>query len=115
MFVTKKHLPRRTFLRGMGVSLALPLLDSMIPARTLLAQTAARPVTRLGFVYFPHGAVMNSWTPATEGAGFEFTPILKPLVRKVARDAAARDYRWSAIVLGIVRSAPFQMKKTAEE
>src|SRR5215204_2106298 len=79
MFVTKKHLPRRTFLRGMGVSLALPLLDSMIPARTLLAQTAARPVTRLGFVYFPHGAIMNSWTPATEGAGFEFTPILKPL------------------------------------
>jgi len=79
MFVTKKHLPRRTFLRGMGVSLALPLLDSMIPARTLLAQTAARPVTRLGFVYFPHGAVMNAWTPATEGAGFEFSPILKPL------------------------------------
>ena len=79
MFVTKKHLPRRTFLRGMGVSLALPLLDSMVPARTLLAQTAARPVTRLGFVYFPHGAIMNSWTPATNGAGFEFTPILKPL------------------------------------
>ncbi|HVG71984.1 MAG TPA: DUF1552 domain-containing protein, partial [Vicinamibacterales bacterium] len=79
MFVTKKHLPRRTFLRGMGVSLALPLLDSMIPARTLLAQTAARPVTRLGFVYFPHGAIMNSWTPSSVGAGFEFTPILKPL------------------------------------
>ena len=49
MFVTKKHLPRRTFLRGMGVSLALPLLDSMIPARTLLAQTAARPVTTLSW------------------------------------------------------------------
>jgi len=79
MFVTKKHLPRRTFLRGMGVTLALPLLDSMIPARTLLAQTAARPVARLGFVYFPHGAIMKSWTPATEGAGFEFSPILKPL------------------------------------
>src|SRR5687767_5838499 len=79
MFVTKKHLPRRSFLRGMGVSLALPLLDSMIPARTLLAQTAARPVTRRGFVYFPHGAVMRSWTPAAEGANFEFTPILKPL------------------------------------
>src|SRR5215510_2274158 len=79
MFVTKKHLPRRTFLRGMGVSLALPLLDSMIPARTLLAQTAAKPVTRLGFVYFPHGAIMNAWTPAAVGAGFEFTPILKPL------------------------------------
>jgi len=46
MFITKKHLPRRTFLRGMGVTLALPLLDSMIPARTLLAQTAAQPLTR---------------------------------------------------------------------
>jgi len=79
MFVTKKHLPRRTFLRGMGVSLALPLLDSMIPARTLLAQTAATPVSRLGFVYVPHGAIMDQWTPATEGTGFEFTPILKPL------------------------------------
>jgi hypothetical protein len=79
MFVTKKHLPRRTFLRGMGVSLALPLLDSMIPARTLLAQTAARPVPRLGFIYVPHGAIMDKWTPATIGDGFEFTPILKPI------------------------------------
>jgi len=78
-FITKTHLPRRTFLRGMGVSLALPLLDSMIPARTLLAQTAARPVPRLGFIYVPHGAIMDKWTPATLGAGFEFTPILKPL------------------------------------
>jgi hypothetical protein len=79
MFVTKKHLPRRTFLKGVGVSMALPLLDSMIPARTLLAQTAARPIPRLGFVYIPHGAIMDKWTPATEGAGFELTPILKPL------------------------------------
>jgi hypothetical protein len=72
-------LPRRTFLKGVGVSMALPLLDSMIPARTLLAQTAARPIPRLGFVYIPHGAIMDKWTPATEGAGFELTPILKPL------------------------------------
>jgi hypothetical protein len=79
MFLTKKHLPRRTFLRGIGVTLALPFLDSMVPARTLLAQSAARPVRRLGFVYVPHGAVMDRWTPAEEGAGFEFTPILKPL------------------------------------
>src|ERR1700752_4310433 len=79
MFVTKKHLPRRTFLKGVGVSLALPLLDSMIPARTLLAQTAAKPLPRLGFVYVPHGAIREKWTPATGGAGFEFTPILKPL------------------------------------
>ena len=79
MFITKKSLPRRTFLRGVGASLALPLLDSMIPARTLLAQTAAKPVSRLGFVYVPHGAIMDKWTPAAVGSGFEFTPILKPL------------------------------------
>jgi hypothetical protein len=79
MFITKKSLPRRTFLRGVGATLALPLLDSMIPARTLLAQTAAKPLPRLGFVYIPHGAIMDKWTPATVGAGFEFTPILKPL------------------------------------
>jgi hypothetical protein len=79
MFIAKKSLPRRTFLRGVGASLALPLLDSMIPARTLLAQTAAKPLPRLGFVYVPHGAIMDKWTPATVGTGFEFTPILKPL------------------------------------
>jgi hypothetical protein len=79
MFITKKHLARRTFLRGIGVTMALPLLESMIPARTMLAQTAAKPGARLGFVYVPHGAIMDKWTPATEGAGFEFTPILKPL------------------------------------
>jgi hypothetical protein len=79
MYITRKHLPRRTFLKGVGVTLALPLLDAMIPARTLWAQTAAKGVSRLGFVYVPHGAIMDKWTPATEGAGFEFTPILKPL------------------------------------
>ena len=79
MFITKKSLPRRTFLRGVGATLALPLLDSMIPARTLLAQTAAKPLPRLGFVYVPHGAIYDKWTPATTGVGFEFTPILKPL------------------------------------
>jgi hypothetical protein len=79
MFITKRHLPRRTVLKGIGATLALPLLESMIPARTLLARTAAAPTPRLGFIYVPHGAVMAQWTPATEGAGFEFTPILKPL------------------------------------
>jgi hypothetical protein len=79
MFITKKHMPRRTFLRGAGATLALPLLDAMVPARTLLANTAAHPSPRLGFVYLPHGAIMDKWTPATEGKGFEFTPILKPL------------------------------------
>ena len=79
MFITKKHIARRTFLRGAGATLALPLLDAMVPARTLLAKTAANPTARLGFVYLPHGAIMDKWTPATEGKGFEFTPILKPL------------------------------------
>jgi hypothetical protein len=79
MFVTKKHLPRRTFLRGMGVTLALPLLDAMLPAQTLLKKTAAAGSPRMGFVYVPHGAIMNDWTPASEGAGFEFSRILKPL------------------------------------
>src|ERR1700732_448148 len=79
MFITKNHLPRRTFLRGMGVSLALPLLDSMIPAQTLTRKTAAAASPRLGFIYVPHGAIMDKWTPATEGKGFEFTEILKPL------------------------------------
>jgi hypothetical protein len=79
MFITKKHLPRRTFLRGLGATMALPLLDAMIPARTALAQTAAAPSLRAGFIYFPHGAVMSQWTPEKTGTDWEFTPILKPL------------------------------------
>src|SRR5436309_15238308 len=79
MFITKRHISRRTFLRGAGVALGLPLLDAMIPAGTALAQTAGNPGPRLGFIYFPHGAIMNQWTPAAEGTGFEFTPILKAL------------------------------------
>jgi len=79
MFITKKHLPRRTFLRGMGVSLALPLLDSMVPAQTPLGKTAAAPKNRFCGIYLPHGATMDKWTPAKEGAGFEFTESLKPL------------------------------------
>ena len=79
MIITKKTLPRRTVLRGLGTALALPLLDGMVPALTALGRTAARPRPRLGFVYVPHGAVMRNWTPPGEGAGFEFTPILEPL------------------------------------
>jgi uncharacterized protein DUF1552 len=79
MFVTKRSIPRRTFLRGVGVGVALPLLDAMVPAFTAVAQTAARPQLRVGFVYIPHGVIMREWTPAAAGAGFEFTPILKPL------------------------------------
>src|ERR1700680_5273848 len=79
MIITKKHLPRRTFVRGLGVTLALPLLDSMIPAQTPLAKTAAKPQIRLGFCYMPHGAILSNWTPAQEGAGFELSRILTPL------------------------------------
>lgn len=75
MLITKKHLARRTFLRGMGATLALPLMDAMVPA---FANTAPQR-TRLGFVYFPHGAVMDKWTPDAVGAGFEFKDTLAPL------------------------------------
>lgn len=78
-FITRKHLSRRTFLRGSGVAIALPLLDSMVPALTPLANAAARPRTRLSCIYFPHGATMDKWTPATAGKGFAFTEILQPL------------------------------------
>ena len=71
MFITKKHLSRRTFLRGAGVAVGLPLLDAMVPAWTALAQTAASPKPRMGFMYLPHGAIMEQWTPAAEGTGFE--------------------------------------------
>ena len=79
MIVTKKTIGRRTVLRGIGASLALPLLDSMVPAFTPLVRTAAKPITRLGVVYVPMGAVMDKWTPATEGLSYEMTPILQPL------------------------------------
>ena len=78
-FITKKHLSRRTFLRGAGVTVALPLLDSMLPAQTPLAKTAATPKSRFCGIYVPHGATMDKWTPAQEGAGFEFSEALKPL------------------------------------
>lgn len=79
MFISKKHLSRRTMLRGMGTAIGLPLLDAMIPAGTALAQTAAAPSPKMGFFYFPHGAIMDKWTPKSAGSDFELTPILKPL------------------------------------
>src|SRR5882672_5473487 len=78
-FITRKHLSRRALLRGAGACVALPLLDSMIPARTAFAQTAAAPRTRLGCIYIPHGATMDKWTPAQVGSKFEFSEILAPL------------------------------------
>jgi len=87
MFITKKHLSRRTFLRASGVSIGLPLLSAMVPAGTALSQTAAAPKTRLGFFYLPHGAIMdntrygsemNRWTPDLVGRDFDLKPILEP-------------------------------------
>jgi hypothetical protein len=79
MFITRKHISRRTVLRGVGAAVALPFLDAMVPASTALANTAAAPKPRLGFFYFPHGAIMEKWKPEQEGAGFEVSPILQPL------------------------------------
>ena len=79
MMITKKALPRRLFLRGMGASLALPLLDAMIPSMTALAQTAAVPVKRLGFVYMPMGCDIHRWTPASEGTLEQLSPALMSL------------------------------------
>jgi len=79
MFVSKQSLSRRTVLRGLGATMALPLLDAMVPAFTPLARTAAAPVRRFGAVFVPMGERPTHWTPTTTGAGFEFSPILKPL------------------------------------
>src|SRR6201988_5014141 len=88
MFITKKHLSRRTVLKGAGVNVALPFLSAMVPASTALAQTAAAPKIRTGFFYIPHGAIMwntshgkamDRWTPSGAGANFKLSPILAPL------------------------------------
>jgi hypothetical protein len=78
MFVTRQSLPRRKFLRGIGTALALPLLDSMVPA---FADTASvtKPVRRLAIAYVPNVVIMDNWTPAAEGSAFDLTPILEPL------------------------------------
>src|SRR6187551_585562 len=88
MFLTRKHISRRATLKGVGVSLALPLLDAMIPAATALAATAATPKPRAGFFYIPHGMIMDNtpygkevdaWTPSGSGADFTLNKIMKPL------------------------------------
>src|SRR5690606_24632493 len=88
MYLTKKHLSRRTVLKAAGVSIGLPLLDAMIPAATALAQTAAAPRLRAGFFYIPHGAIMwntafgadmDRWTSSGAGDDFRLSPILEPL------------------------------------
>ena len=77
--IFKKAIPRRTFLRGVGATLALPLLEGMVPAFPASRDTASQPAIRLSTVYVPNGVIMEKWTPAAEGANFELTPILEPL------------------------------------
>lgn len=77
MMIFKKAIPRRTFLKGVGATLALPLLDGMVPAMAAVGDS--KSATRLSFVYVPNGIIMDKWTPATEGAGFEMTPILEQI------------------------------------
>jgi hypothetical protein len=79
MMITRKALPRRTFLRGMGVTVALPLLDAMVPAMTALSATPANPVRRLSYIFVPMGADMSRFTPAGSGALTQLSPILMPL------------------------------------
>src|SRR4029077_15954992 len=79
MFLTKKAIPRRTFLRGAQAALALPLLDAMIPAATAWAKTPAKPVPRLGFVFIPMGCDQTRWTPPGQSKLSELSPILSPL------------------------------------
>src|SRR4030095_7923772 len=96
MFATRRSLPRRTFLRGVGATVALPFLDAMVPSFTALAQTAANRRTRFRAVSVPNGAIRQSWPPTGAGSGFEFSPILKPL----------EPYRDSVVVVSnLVRAA----------
>jgi len=78
-YITKKHVSRRMVLRGVGAAMALPLLESMVPAQTPLSQTAAVPPTRFTGIFVPHGMAPGYWVPDKVGTGFDFTPIMKPL------------------------------------
>ena len=92
MTLTRKSLPRRTFLRGTGVALALPLLDAMVPAATALAKTPARPVRRIGYVFMPMGADMSRWTPKTEKSGDRLSDELSPILKSPSENAASRVF-----------------------
>ena len=115
MFITKKHLSRRTVLKGAGVTLALPLLDAMIPAATALAQTAASAKMRMGFFYLPHGAIMGNtshgaemdrWTPSGAGADFKLSPILASLEPHKRYVTSLGNLQNQAMVGGVHSLAP---------
>jgi hypothetical protein len=115
MIVTKRAISRRTVLRGIGTTLALPLLDAMVPAFTAAAKTAAQPARRLGVAYVPNGIIMEQWTPATTDAGFAFPPTLKALepyrdyvtvvsglVNEAGRNGSAHPGKSAAFLTGVV-------------
>jgi hypothetical protein len=115
MFLTKKHLSRRTLLKGAGVSLALPLLDAMIPAATALTQTAAARKLRAGFFYIPHGAIMGNtshgpqmdkWTPSGSGADFKLNTIMKALDPYKKYVISVSNLENKAMVGGVHSRAP---------
>jgi len=103
-YITKKHLNRRTVLRGLGAVVGLPLLESMVPAQTPLLRTAASPKSRLSCIYVPHGATMDKWTPSAVGKAFELTESLQPLEKvrdriNIISDAGADHARSAAVFL----------------
>jgi Protein of unknown function (DUF1552) len=120
MFITKKHLSRRTVLQGLGIAVGLPLLDAMVPAATAQSKTAAKPAPRMGFIYVPHGSVLDRWSPKTTGMNFELPQILKPLtpfkshltvvsgLRNRAAESPAPHAITSGTWLGCVHPAPQQ-------
>jgi len=115
MFLTRRHLSRRTVLKGAGVTLALPFLDAMVPAATALAQTAAKAKLRTGFFYIPHGAIlgntsfgpeMDKWTPSGSGADFKLSPILKSLEKHKQYVTSFGNLQNAAMIGGVHSLAP---------
>ena len=95
MFITKRHIPRRAFLQGAGVTLALPLLEAMVPASTALAQTAAAPKPRFVGMFFPHGMAPGYWEPKVEGALPEKLPYILESLEKVKDQTVVTTGLWS--------------------
>src|SRR2546425_9620354 len=95
MFITKRHLSRRTFLQGTGVTLALPMLEAMIPAQTALAQTAANPKPRFVGIFFPHGMAPGYWSPEKEGPLPEKLPPIAESLEKVKDQLVVLSGLWS--------------------
>src|SRR5687768_2498495 len=94
-FVTKRHIPRRVFLQGTGAAIALPLLEAMIPASTLLAQTAAAPKPRFVGVFFPHGMAPGHWEPSVEGALPDKLPYILESLQPVKDKTVVMSGLWS--------------------